>query len=97
MGVPDSCVALMGSFAEAAATVATCLPPGRVVVGAEEYRSNLFPWLALDGGAHQLQSSGIRAAALGDRLRGWLSLLQQRQRRRGDPGRAARVSAAAAS
>jgi selenocysteine lyase/cysteine desulfurase len=29
LGVPDSCVALMGSFAEAAATVAACLPPGR--------------------------------------------------------------------
>jgi selenocysteine lyase/cysteine desulfurase len=54
LGVPDSCVALMGSFAEAAATVAACLPPGRVVVGAEEYRSNLFPWLALEGGAHEV-------------------------------------------
>lgn len=54
LGVPDSCVALMGSFAEAAATVAACLPPGRVVVGAEEHRSNLLPWLALDGGAHEV-------------------------------------------
>jgi selenocysteine lyase/cysteine desulfurase len=69
LGVPDSCVALMGSFAEAAATVAACLPPGRVVVGAEEYRSNLFPWLALDGGAHQVvcvhsQHGGVRTADL---------------------------------
>jgi selenocysteine lyase/cysteine desulfurase len=54
LGIDDSCVALMGSFAEAAATVAACLPPGRVVVGAEEYRSNLFPWLALEGGAHEV-------------------------------------------
>ncbi|MEV0148871.1 MULTISPECIES: aminotransferase class V-fold PLP-dependent enzyme [unclassified Nonomuraea] len=39
-------VALVQSVAEAAATVAASLPPGsRVVVGAEEYRSNLFPWL----------------------------------------------------
>ncbi len=69
LGVPDSCVALMGSFAEAAATVAACLPPGRVVVGAGEYRSNLFPWLALDGGAHQVvcvhsQHGGVRTADL---------------------------------
>jgi hypothetical protein len=69
LGVPDSCVALMGSFAEAAATMAACLPPGRVVVGAGEYRSNLFPWLALDGGAHQVvcvhsQHGGVRTADL---------------------------------
>ena len=41
-------VALMGSVAEAAATVARSLrPPGRIVVGAREFRSNLAPWLAL--------------------------------------------------
>lgn len=40
-------VALMGSLAEAAATVAGSLRAGRVVVPAQEFRSNLFPWLAL--------------------------------------------------
>jgi selenocysteine lyase/cysteine desulfurase len=40
-------VSLVSSLAEAAATVATSLPPGRVVVGAREFQSNLFPWLAL--------------------------------------------------
>src|SRR5919106_7020171 len=40
-------VALMTYLAEAAATVAGSLPPGRVVVGEREFRSNLFPWLAL--------------------------------------------------
>src|SRR5262245_34636924 len=45
-GAPDE-VALLSSFAEAAATVAASLSPGRIVVGAREFRSNLFPWLAL--------------------------------------------------
>jgi selenocysteine lyase/cysteine desulfurase len=40
-------VALMSSVAEAAATVARSLPRGRIVVGENEFRSNLFPWLAL--------------------------------------------------
>ncbi|HEX2026175.1 MAG TPA: aminotransferase class V-fold PLP-dependent enzyme [Actinomycetota bacterium] len=40
-------VALVSSVAEAAATVAASLPRGRVVVGAREFQSNLFPWLAL--------------------------------------------------
>ena len=40
-------VALVSSFAEAAASVAASLPRGRVVVGAREFRSNLFPWLDL--------------------------------------------------
>ncbi len=40
-------VALLQSVAQAASTVAASLPPGsRVIVGASEYRSNLFPWLA---------------------------------------------------
>lgn len=34
----------VGSHAEAAATVAASLPPGRVVVSAVDFRSNLFPW-----------------------------------------------------
>jgi selenocysteine lyase/cysteine desulfurase len=41
-------VALFGSVSEAAATVAASLEPGRVVVGAREFQSNLFPWLALE-------------------------------------------------
>jgi selenocysteine lyase/cysteine desulfurase len=40
-------VALVSSVAEAAATIAASLPQGRVVVGAREFQSNLFPWLAL--------------------------------------------------
>jgi selenocysteine lyase/cysteine desulfurase len=41
-------VALLGSVAEAAATVAQSLrPPGRIVVGEREFQSNLLPWLAL--------------------------------------------------
>ncbi|GAA4994651.1 aminotransferase class V-fold PLP-dependent enzyme [Yinghuangia aomiensis] len=49
LGVPEADVALMGSVAEAAATVAASLPPARrtIVVGDDEFRSNLFPWLAL--------------------------------------------------
>jgi selenocysteine lyase/cysteine desulfurase len=48
LSVPEATVATMASVAEAAATVAACLPPGRVVVPADEFRSNLLPWLALD-------------------------------------------------
>lgn len=40
-------VALVSTVSEAAATVAQSLPQGRVVVGAREFQSNLFPWLAL--------------------------------------------------
>ena len=40
-------VALVDSLATAAGTVANSIPPGRLVVGAEEFRSNLFPWLQL--------------------------------------------------
>jgi selenocysteine lyase/cysteine desulfurase len=49
LGVPAGHVALMGSVAEAATTVAMSLPErnGTIVVGDEEFRSNLFPWLAL--------------------------------------------------
>jgi selenocysteine lyase/cysteine desulfurase len=51
-GQPED-VALVSSHAEAAATVAASLPPTprsggrRIVVGSREFRSNLFPWLAL--------------------------------------------------
>jgi selenocysteine lyase/cysteine desulfurase len=40
-------VALKTSLSEAAANVARCLPPGRVVVGEHEFRSNLLPWTQL--------------------------------------------------
>lgn len=40
-------VALVSSVSFAAATVATSLPHGRVVVGSNEFRSNYFPWIAL--------------------------------------------------
>ncbi|MEU7895812.1 aminotransferase class V-fold PLP-dependent enzyme [Nonomuraea sp. NPDC049152] len=42
--VDPGTVSALGSLAEAAATVAASLPPGRIVVPAEEFRSNLFPW-----------------------------------------------------
>jgi selenocysteine lyase/cysteine desulfurase len=44
VGVDPATVATVGSLAEAAATVATSLPPGRIVLPAQEFRSNLFPW-----------------------------------------------------
>ena len=47
IGAKGSEVALLSSVASAAAQVAASLPRGRVVVGAQEFRSNLFPWLAL--------------------------------------------------
>lgn len=47
IGAPDDSVALVGSVAEAAATVAASLPSGRIVVGSREFQSNLLPWLAL--------------------------------------------------
>jgi selenocysteine lyase/cysteine desulfurase len=47
IGQPKRSVALVGSLAEAASTVAASIAHGRVVVAAQEFRSNLFPWLAL--------------------------------------------------
>ncbi|MFI6738961.1 aminotransferase class V-fold PLP-dependent enzyme [Nonomuraea sp. NPDC050451] len=47
-------IAVMGSTAEAAATVAGSLPPGRIVVPAQEFRSNLFPWLQLEAAGHEV-------------------------------------------
>jgi selenocysteine lyase/cysteine desulfurase len=54
--VPEAHVALMGSVAEAAATVAASLPSrgGTIVVDDGEFRSNLFPWLALDGRGYRI-------------------------------------------
>jgi selenocysteine lyase/cysteine desulfurase len=56
LGVPQAHVALMGSVAEAATTVAASLPGrgGTVVVGDSEFRSNLFPWLALATRGHRV-------------------------------------------
>jgi selenocysteine lyase/cysteine desulfurase len=47
VGAADGTVALTGSMSASAATVAASLPPGKVVVGEREFRSNLAPWLAL--------------------------------------------------
>lgn len=47
-GVAAERVSVLGSVAEGAATVAASLPPGPIVVADEEFRSTLFPWLALD-------------------------------------------------
>lgn len=58
-GAAEADVALMHSLSEAAATVARSLPAGRVVVGAREFRSNLFPWLALE-------ARGFDVAVVGD-------------------------------
>lgn len=49
LGVGRHRVALLSSTAEAAATVARSLPAGgRIVVGEQEYRSNIYPWLAAE-------------------------------------------------
>jgi selenocysteine lyase/cysteine desulfurase len=50
-GAEPGTVSGHGSLAEAAATVAASLPgnSGEIVVAAEEFRSNLFPWAALGG------------------------------------------------
>ena len=56
LGVPQAHVALMSSVAEAAATVAASLPSrgGTIVVGDSEFRSNLFPWLALEARGYRI-------------------------------------------
>ncbi|MER6945353.1 hypothetical protein ABT294_15130 [Nonomuraea sp. NPDC000554] len=41
-GVGPETVSTVGSLAEAAATVAASMPPGRIVAPGEEFRSNLF-------------------------------------------------------
>ncbi|MGW7481935.1 aminotransferase class V-fold PLP-dependent enzyme [Nonomuraea muscovyensis] len=46
IGVNPTTVSAVGSLGEAAATVAASIPRGRVVVPAQEFRSNLFPWTA---------------------------------------------------
>lgn len=56
LNVPEAHVALMGSVAEAAATVAASLPGrgGTIVASDGEFRSNLFPWLALEARGYQV-------------------------------------------
>src|SRR5262249_15583087 len=51
----------MGSVAEAAATVAASLPGrgGTVVVGDGEFRSNLFPWQALQAQGYRIVQVAI--------------------------------------
>ncbi len=49
IGAEEGLVALLSSASEGAATVARSLPPGKVVVGEREFRSNLFPWPSLKG------------------------------------------------
>ncbi|GAA3388516.1 aminotransferase class V-fold PLP-dependent enzyme [Cryptosporangium minutisporangium] len=44
LSVQPETVAGVGSLAEAASAVANSLPPGRVVLGENEFRSNLLPW-----------------------------------------------------
>ncbi|WP_242613871.1 aminotransferase class V-fold PLP-dependent enzyme [Actinomadura roseirufa] len=58
-GVPAATVSTVGSLAEAAATVARSLPRTRVVVPAEDFRSNLYPWLA----AHEVVTVPARDGA----------------------------------
>ncbi|KIF79435.1 hypothetical protein QR77_34375 [Streptomyces sp. 150FB] len=64
LGVGVGSVALMGSVAEAAATVAASLPPGRVVVPEQEFRSNLYPWLALDPARYDVVTVPSRDGAV---------------------------------
>ena len=75
LGVPEEHVALMGSVAEAAATVAVSLPGqgGTVVVGDGEFRSNLFPWLALEARGYSV----IRAPDSGSRTESLLAAIDE--------------------
>lgn len=54
LSIAEERIALMGSVAEAAATVAKSLPPGRIIVPAQEFRSNLFPWQQLEHAGHEI-------------------------------------------
>jgi selenocysteine lyase/cysteine desulfurase len=76
LGVPEAHVALMGSVAEAAGTVAASLPRqgGTLVVGDGEFRSNLFPWLALEARGYRI----IRAPDGGSRTESLLAAIDER-------------------
>ena len=60
-GVRVDRVAALGSAAEGAATVARSLPPGRILVGADEFRSMRFPWLVLDPERNPVTSVAVGA------------------------------------
>ncbi|MFP3988179.1 aminotransferase class V-fold PLP-dependent enzyme [Streptomyces sp. E11-3] len=64
LGVPRASVATMASVAEAAATVAASLPPGRIVVPAVEFRSNLLPWRFLDPERYEVVTVAARDGAV---------------------------------
>ncbi|GAB2653208.1 aminotransferase class V-fold PLP-dependent enzyme [Prescottella soli] len=49
LGVETETVATLGSLSEAAATVATTIPGGEIVVAEDEFRSNLYPWMRVLG------------------------------------------------
>lgn len=63
-------IALVGSLSEAAATVADAIPSGgTVLVGADEFRSNLLPWLGLERkGVHVALVPPGATASLTDRI-----------------------------
>lgn len=69
VGVDPATVSTHGSLAEAAATVAGSLPSdpraglGKIVVAAEEFRSNLFPWLARQADGYEVVTVPARAGA----------------------------------
>lgn len=73
-GVAPDRVAALGSVAEGAGIVAASLPPGRIVVGDQEFRSVLFPWLTLDPARNPVtrvpagpgRSAALAAAVTGD-------------------------------
>lgn len=64
LGIDQDRVAVIGSVAEGVASVARGLPPGRVVVGANEYRSNLLVWLMLDPERNEVVRVPARAGGL---------------------------------
>lgn len=59
IGAPEAAIALLPTMAAGAATVAASLPAGagrRIVVGEREFRSNLFPWMALREHGFELEA-----------------------------------------
>jgi selenocysteine lyase/cysteine desulfurase len=64
LGTQPANVALIPSVALGAATVAESLPPGQVVVGELEFRSNLFPWLALQARGCQVAQVASRGGVV---------------------------------
>jgi selenocysteine lyase/cysteine desulfurase len=70
IGADPRSVALLSTLSDAAATVAHALPPlspgsaARVVVPEMEFRSNLFPWLALGERGYRVQTIPQAAGVL---------------------------------